>query len=466
MTAQVLSIPVAQATNPAIVQGTAMPSGRGDGTSSAVNTDAASSSGSTGAFSAAMQASGAPGRAKTDGQLAQTETVPGLSKLQYSTLDRSRIWMPLAVPGSSETGSDLLKPAVEEMALTRDLTGEGLPLAGKALPPVHPLPVEPPKTLADFQASEFGRPVPSGIPAMQIQPGRNLILPGTDHPTDRPLPEQARAADILARMTATGVGGTAQVTQPGEPIVERLSAFERSQISGESGHRDATLRSSDPATKQILDARSDTSQLFSRMLGADSGGNSQAGSSTNSLANFQANSWASSLSSSPLNSLANYAGNAPPGPLSDTASPTQMLRQPLLQPLADQAAWTKGLGDRMLTMSENGVHTARIKLYPEHLGQLEVRIQLEQDTARVWFTAHHGQTREALESALPRLKEMFQEQGLSLVQTDVDTKQQDHSNGSDTSDPMNRRFDSPEPTVSAALLTLSAPSDRLLDVVV
>ncbi len=455
MTAQVLSIPVAQATNPSTMQGNStLPSGVGNA-APAANTDALGPSGSTGTFSAAMQASEPSGRLRTDSQITQNEAVPGLSSLQYSPLDRSRIWLPLAVPVTPETGSDLLKSAVEEMTLMQDFTGQELPLAGKALPPFQTLPIEPPKMPGDL---------------MQIQPGRNLILPGTDHPTDLPLPEQTRAADVLARMTAAGAGGTSQVMQPGDAIAERLSAFERNQSAGESGNRDVTLRPSDPAGKQSLDLRSDANQLFSRMLGADSGGHSQANSSANSVANFQANSWANSLSGSPVttlvNSLTSYAGNTPSGALQDTGSPAQMIRQPLLEPLADQAAWSRGLGDRMLTMSENGIHTARIKLYPEHLGQLEVRIQLEQDTARVWFTANHGQTREALESAMPRLKEMFQEQGLNLVQTGVDAQQQDHSNGNDTPNPVNRPWDNPEPAISATLLTLSAPSDRLLDVIV
>lgn len=95
---------------------------------------------------------------------------------------------------------------------------------------------------------------------------------------------------------------------------------------------------------------------------------------------------------------------------------------PVLQPLADADAWAKGLGDRLLVMAENGMHSARLKLHPEHLGPLEVRIRVHDDGAsQVWFSAHHPQTRDAIEHAIPRLCELFADQGLSLAQANVDS---------------------------------------------
>ena len=53
---------------------------------------------------------------------------------------------------------------------------------------------------------------------------------------------------------------------------------------------------------------------------------------------------------------------------------------------------------------------------------MQIRIQVDEDgTAQVMFSAHHAQTRDALESAIPRLRDMFAEQGLSLMQANVDS---------------------------------------------
>jgi flagellar hook-length control protein FliK len=70
-------------------------------------------------------------------------------------------------------------------------------------------------------------------------------------------------------------------------------------------------------------------------------------------------------------------------------------------------------------MVEQGKHTASLRLSPEHLGPLEVRITMNGDQASVQFGAAHVDTRNAIENALPRLREMFAAQGLSLSDANV-----------------------------------------------
>jgi flagellar hook-length control protein FliK len=76
--------------------------------------------------------------------------------------------------------------------------------------------------------------------------------------------------------------------------------------------------------------------------------------------------------------------------------------------------WAEELGSRLVLMSTRGNQEGSLTLSPEHLGPLEVRISLNQNTAQVWFGAQHADTRAALAEALPRLREMFAEAGLSL----------------------------------------------------
>lgn len=81
--------------------------------------------------------------------------------------------------------------------------------------------------------------------------------------------------------------------------------------------------------------------------------------------------------------------------------------------------WADELGTRMTWMAERGHQVASLRLSPEHLGPLEVRISIRDDQASVWFGAAHADTRAAIEEALPRLREMFGSQGLNLADTGV-----------------------------------------------
>jgi flagellar hook-length control protein FliK len=83
------------------------------------------------------------------------------------------------------------------------------------------------------------------------------------------------------------------------------------------------------------------------------------------------------------------------------------------------AAWADEIGARVVMMTESGTHTASLKLSPEHLGPLEISITVRDDKASVWFGAAHADTRAAIETALPRLREMFAAQGLSLADAGV-----------------------------------------------
>jgi flagellar hook-length control protein FliK len=83
------------------------------------------------------------------------------------------------------------------------------------------------------------------------------------------------------------------------------------------------------------------------------------------------------------------------------------------------ARWADELGTRITLMATRGQQTGSLSLSPEHLGPLEVRINISQDTTNVWFGAQHADTRAALQEALPRLREMFAAAGLSLGQANV-----------------------------------------------
>ncbi len=85
----------------------------------------------------------------------------------------------------------------------------------------------------------------------------------------------------------------------------------------------------------------------------------------------------------------------------------------------DDPRWRGELGSRLMVMANGSVQSAEIKLNPAHLGPIEVRISIEGDQAKVSFSAHHALTRDALESAIPRLREMLGANGLDLLDVNV-----------------------------------------------
>lgn len=106
-------------------------------------------------------------------------------------------------------------------------------------------------------------------------------------------------------------------------------------------------------------------------------------------------------------------------PLTETAParsalPTTAVDTPLRQP-----GWDQALSERVMWVANQKFQGAEIKLNPAHLGPIEVRVQLHQDQAQISFTAQHAPAREALEAALPRLREMFAASGYSQVDVNV-----------------------------------------------
>lgn len=98
----------------------------------------------------------------------------------------------------------------------------------------------------------------------------------------------------------------------------------------------------------------------------------------------------------------------------ESAAHTRSLQHPV-----GTQAWADELGSRLTMMTDKGQHTASLRLSPEHLGPLEVRIAMREDQASVWFGAAHADTRAAIEHALPRLRELFAAQGMSLADAGV-----------------------------------------------
>ena len=76
-----------------------------------------------------------------------------------------------------------------------------------------------------------------------------------------------------------------------------------------------------------------------------------------------------------------------------------------------QNAWETNLGSRLQMLVGQNIQTAEIRLDPPELGALDIKIKITNDIASVNITSPHAHVREALETSVPRLREMFEESG-------------------------------------------------------
>lgn len=82
--------------------------------------------------------------------------------------------------------------------------------------------------------------------------------------------------------------------------------------------------------------------------------------------------------------------------------------------------WGHALGHRVTYMANNKIQEAKITLNPEKLGPIQIKLNIDKDQqVHVSMTAQHGTTREAIENAMPRLKEMLEAAGIGFGSLDV-----------------------------------------------
>ncbi|MEM6817612.1 MAG: flagellar hook-length control protein FliK [Pseudomonadota bacterium] len=122
-------------------------------------------------------------------------------------------------------------------------------------------------------------------------------------------------------------------------------------------------------------------------------------------------------------SLGTVAGSALPSSTPATFSPNApVVSVPASLSLPDgqlDGQWGQQFAERVGWVIQAKVPRAQVRLHPEHMGPIEMAIEVDEQMARVQFNAAHPLTRDAIEQSLPRLKEMLEQQGLSLEQADV-----------------------------------------------
>jgi flagellar hook-length control protein FliK len=100
--------------------------------------------------------------------------------------------------------------------------------------------------------------------------------------------------------------------------------------------------------------------------------------------------------------------------MADTGAAAPLSTMQDLQAPVGSSGWDDALGQRVLLMVSSQEQVAELSLNPPDLGPLQVTLSISNDQATATFVSQHADVRQALEAALPRLKEMMAESGINL----------------------------------------------------
>lgn len=118
-------------------------------------------------------------------------------------------------------------------------------------------------------------------------------------------------------------------------------------------------------------------------------------------------------------SAALAAGTPPAWSGNQSLAPTYSMAHTHVGTPVGSAGFNEDFGQRVVLLAGQRVQSAEIALTPSDLGPISVSMEVRGQEASLLFGAAQSTTRAAIEDALPRLREMFQAQGLHLVDAHV-----------------------------------------------
>jgi flagellar hook-length control protein FliK len=102
-----------------------------------------------------------------------------------------------------------------------------------------------------------------------------------------------------------------------------------------------------------------------------------------------------------------------PSPPVNTSSPLRV-DTPIRDP-----AWSNDFSQKVVWLTSNEQKFAQLTLNPPQMGPIEISININKDSASAYFVSPNADVREAIETALPRLREMLAGVGIELGQANV-----------------------------------------------
>jgi len=331
------------------------------------------------------------------------------------------------------TFSDLMRePLVAEQAALADLVGEELPPGGSQLP-LELLPEQAdlfanpesapeaeiiapvsPQFSATTQPLPVAVPIPAPTEADPLPPVDDAHLPlSVVNPAPTEVRADERTASIDFRRQRSAI----------DPFARQPLIVENGQDRMRTAPDEATFLE---RTQPLREFQQETRQHVQRAsieVNPLLGEKTTPEISSNLAINGKVEGGETNLKPSlPFNGIA--TNGAPidtsqirqPSPAA--AAPASTIATTIDVPVMSKA-WGNALQDRVMWMTGRGIQNAEIRLNPAELGPIRVQVTVENDVAQLAFSAQHAITRDAIEQAMPRLREMLSENGLSLSDSTV-----------------------------------------------
>lgn len=147
----------------------------------------------------------------------------------------------------------------------------------------------------------------------------------------------------------------------------------------------------------------------------------------------------------PAKITAEFSSNAPSSPSFTAALSTantqaqpqvhsqnaQPVSSNIPTPIQD-TRWAQDFGEKIVWLAKSDHQVAQININPPQLGPMQITLNLNGDQATAVFASPHAEVRQAIEDAMPRLREMLSSAGISLGDANVGTQlpQQNRDNAS------------------------------------
>lgn len=109
--------------------------------------------------------------------------------------------------------------------------------------------------------------------------------------------------------------------------------------------------------------------------------------------------------------------------LNQAVSTEKTVEVPAMTRNLSHPEWNAELGEKLLWMHKQAIPSAELRINPQHLGPIFIKVDVDQDQASVSFTAQHAGVKDAIEAAIPKLREMLSGQQLNLVDVNVSQQQ-------------------------------------------
>lgn len=406
-------------------------------------------------------------KSKSDASMASdAAAIDFLQHLQTSLATNTQVVIPKANPVEQDLSSLLgIDPAVTTGLLTAE-SGT----SGKFLPPLgltgearvsSPDSPSPTVTAEDEGFSQWldelalpAEPVPnpSEQPALSsnaVTTAEGAAKPGTQEVASVMAASVKGAQGDAGTNAGTDVGANARtVNMEPEPSERTSELAQLAALLAGSGKREGASRATEmvseaaaptlvrssleatkaPVTEPVTDAAVSLSSILSPQTSHASGEESSR-DGVSLQVNIQPETVrsASAGATSELNALLGTQGAATQAVATSAAAAQETLSRGRETPvslaaihlgLPQQAA--PELAARMTLMMGQKWHEAEIQLEPQGLGKMSIQLSIDQDQkANVQFIVQHGSSRELLEQALPKLRDMLASQGIQLGQTNV-----------------------------------------------